>query len=69
MTAQTIIADIETLPAEEKAKIFAYVGRVMEADDSWIPESFRHGMAEAATGQLAEMETVLGGAKPPPRRS
>lgn len=68
MTAQTIIADIETLPAAERAKVIAYVGRVMETDDSWIPDSFKQGMAEAAAGKLADMETVLSGTKPPPRR-
>lgn len=68
MTAQTIIAEIETLPAAERAKIIAYVGRVMEMDDSWIPDSFKQGMVEAATGKLADMETVLSGAEPPPRR-
>lgn len=69
MTAETIIADIENLPAEEKAKIFAYVGRAMEADDSWIPESFRLGMAEAADSRLVEMDIVMGGASPPLPRS
>ena len=44
MTAQTIIAEIETLPAAERAKVIAYVGRAMEADDSWIPDSFKQGM-------------------------
>lgn len=68
MTAQTIIADIETLPAAERAKVFAYIGRVMETDDSWIPDSFKQGMAEAVAGNLANMETVLSGAKPPPHR-
>ena len=68
MTAQTIIAEIEALPAAERAKVIAYVGRAMEADDSWIPDSFKQGMAEAAAGKLADMETVLSGAKPAPQR-
>ena len=68
MTAQSIVAEIETLPAVERAKVIAYVGRVMEADDSWIPESFKQGMAEAAAGKLTDVETVLSGAKPPPHR-
>jgi hypothetical protein len=69
MTAQTIIADIETLRASERAKVLAYVGRVMETDDSWIPYSFKQGMAEATAGKLTDMETVLSGAKPPLHRS
>jgi hypothetical protein len=68
MTAQTIIAEIESLPATERAKIIAYVGRAMERDDSWIPDSFKQGMAEAAAGQLTDMEIVLSGTKPPSRR-
>lgn len=68
MTAQTIIAEIETLPETERAKVIAYVGRAMERDDSWIPDSFRQGMAEAASGQLTDMDMVLGGTKPPPHR-
>jgi hypothetical protein len=68
MTAQTIIAEFETLPPTERAKVIAYVGRAMERDDSWIPESFKQGMAEAAAGKLTDMDTVLDGAKPPPHR-
>ncbi len=68
MTAQRIIADIESLPPVERAKVFAYVGRAMETDDSWIPDSFKQGMLDAAAGKLVDMETVLSGAKPPPHR-
>lgn len=57
----------ETLPAAERAKVVAYVGRIMETDDSWIPESFRQGMAEAAAGRLTDMETVLNEPPPLPR--
>jgi len=67
MTAKTIIAEIETLPPTERAKVIAYVGRAMETDDSWIPDSFKQGMAEAAAGRLTDMDTVMGGAKPPSR--
>ncbi len=68
MTAQTIIADIQTLPDAERATVFAYIGRAMESDNSWIPVSFQQGMAEATAGKLIEMETVLSGAKPSPGR-
>lgn len=37
MIAQTIIAEIETLPAAERAKVIAYVGRAMEADKPLPP--------------------------------
>ena len=65
----TLPAVTETLPAAERAKVIAYVGRVMETDDSWIPDSFKQGMAEAAAGKLVEMETVLVGTEPPLHRS
>ncbi len=68
MTAQAVIAEIETLPTEERAKVIANVGRVMETDDSWVPASFKQGMAEAAAGKLIDMETALSGAQPPPQR-
>lgn len=67
MTAQTVIAGIEALPASERAKVFAFVGEAMETDDSWIPESFRQAMADVEAGRLTDLETVLSGAKPPAR--
>lgn len=67
MSAETVIAEIESLPATERAKVFAYVDHALATDDSWVPESFRQGMAEAAQGRLTDMETVLSGTKPPAR--
>jgi len=67
MSAETVIAEIESLPVTERAKVFAYVDHALAADDSWVPESFRQGMADAAQGRLTDMESVLGGAKPPAR--
>lgn len=64
MSAQEIIEQIKALPAAERAQVAKFV---MEEDDSWIPESFKQGMADAAAGRFADMETVLSGAKPPPR--
>jgi len=67
MSAETVIAEIEALPVDERAKVFAYVDHALAADDSWVPESFRQGMVDAAQGRLADMETVLSGIKPPSR--
>jgi len=64
MSAQEVIEQIKALPAAERAQVARFV---MEEDDSWIPESFKQGMADAAAGRFADMETVLSGAKPPPR--
>lgn len=33
MTAETVIAEIKTLPAAERAKVFAYVNHPMASDD------------------------------------
>jgi predicted transcriptional regulator len=35
------------------------------ADDSWVPESFRRGLADAAEGRLVDFEPVLRGDSPP----
>ena len=65
MSAEAVIAEIESLPPTERAKVFAYVNDAMSADDSWVPESFRQGIAEVEAGRLANMETVMSGARLP----
>jgi hypothetical protein len=65
MSTEEIIEQIRALPAEERAKVMKFV---LETDDSWVPESFKEGMADAEAGRFVDMETVLSGAKPPPRR-
>jgi len=64
MSAAEVIEQFKALPADERAKVTKSVG---ENDDSWSPESFKQGMADAEAGRFVEMETVLSGAKPPPR--
>jgi hypothetical protein len=64
MSATEIIEQIKALPVGERAQVTKFV---VENDDSWIPESFKQGMADAAAGSFADMETVLSGAKPQPR--
>lgn len=64
MSAAEIIEQIKSLPAVERAQVAKFV---IETDDSWVPESFREGMADAAAGRFADMDTILTGAKPPPR--
>jgi hypothetical protein len=65
MSAQEVIAEFKGLPPAERAKVAKFV---VENDDSWIPESFKQGMADAEAGRFVDMETVLSGAKPPSRR-
>jgi predicted transcriptional regulator len=65
MSAREVIEQIKELPALERAKVAKFV---VENDDSWIPGSFKRGMADAAAGRFADMETVMSGARPPSRR-
>jgi predicted transcriptional regulator len=65
MSATEIIKQIKALSANERAQVTKYV---VEHDDSWIPESFKQGMADAEAGRFVDMEAVLSGAKPPTRR-
>lgn len=63
MSAQEIIREFKALPPAERAQVTKFV---VEHDDSWIPEEFKQGMADAEAGRFVDMETVLSGAKPPP---
>ena len=65
MSAQEVIEQIKHLPPAERAQVAKFV---VENDDSWIPEEFKQGMADAKAGRFVDMETVLSGAKPPSRR-
>jgi len=65
MTATEIIEQIKGLPANERAQVAKYV---VEHDDSWVPESFKQGMADAEGGRFVDMEAVLSGAPPPSRK-
>jgi predicted transcriptional regulator len=65
MSAREVIDQIKALPASERVAVFEFV--LKAGDDSWIPESFKQGMADAEAGRFADMETVLSGAKPPAR--
>ncbi|MBM3858542.1 MAG: hypothetical protein FJ395_02700 [Verrucomicrobia bacterium] len=63
MSAQEVIEQIKSLPPDERAEVSKFV----LAQDDWIPEEFKQGMADAEAGRFVDMETVLSGAKPPPR--
>jgi len=56
MSAQEIIEQIKALPAKERAQVAKFV---VENDDSWIPESFQQGMADAEAGRLVDLDTAL----------
>ena len=56
MNAQEVIEQIKALQPEERAQVAKFV---VECDDSWIPESFKEGMADIAAGRVVELETAL----------
>jgi hypothetical protein len=64
VSAQDVIAQIKALPKGERDHVVRFV---IENEDSWIPESFKEGIADAEAGFFAGMETVLRGTPPPPR--
>ena len=65
VTAQTFIKQFKALPPRQRAEVAKFV---VESDDSWIPESFKRGMADAEAGRFADMEAILNDAPPPSRR-
>ena len=65
MSAQEIIEQFRGLSPTERAQVAKFV---VENDDSWIPDEFKRGMADAEAGRFVDMETVLSGAPPPSRR-
>jgi predicted transcriptional regulator len=56
VSAQEIIEQIKVLPVADRAQVVKYV---VENDDSWIPESFKQGMADADAGRLVDLDTAL----------
>jgi len=56
VSATEIIEQFKALPASERARVARFV---VENDDSWIPESFKQGMADAEAGQLVDLDTAL----------
>jgi predicted transcriptional regulator len=64
VSAAEIIQQIKALSPVERAQVAKFV---VEQDDSWIPDSFKQGMADAEAGHFADMDTILRGAPPPSR--
>lgn len=65
MSAAEIIEQFKALPPEERAEVAKFV---VANDDSWVPEDFKQGMADAEAGRIVDMEIVMSGTEPPPRR-
>jgi hypothetical protein len=47
---------IKALPPNERAQVAKFL---LENDDSWIPESFKEGMADAKAGRFVDLDTAL----------
>ena len=62
MSVEELIKELNALPLDQRMEV---VDAVLEADDSWIPESFKRGMADAEVGRFADMDAVLSDAPPP----
>ena len=56
MSATEIIEQFKALPPSERAQVAKFV---VENDDSWIPESFKQGMADAEAGRFVDLDMAL----------
>ena len=63
MSVAELIKELNSLPLAQRMEV---VDAVLNADDSWIPESFLQGMADIEAGRVVDMETALT-QKPPSR--
>jgi predicted transcriptional regulator len=55
VSASEIIDQFKALPANERAQVAKFI---LENDDSWIPESFKQGMADAEAGRFVDLDTA-----------
>ena len=62
MSATEVIEQFKSLSPSERAAVAKFV---VEADDSWVPESFKEGMKAAAEGRFVDMEQALFETPPP----
>ena len=65
MTAEAVIKQFKALPPKQRAEVAKFV---IESDDSWIPASFKKGMADAQAGRFSDMDAILNDTPPPSRR-
>ena len=56
VSATEIIEQFKALPATERAEVAKFI---VEHEDSWIPEAFKEGMADAESGRLVDLDTAL----------
>ena len=56
MSATEVIKQFKALSASERAQVAKFV---VENDDSWIPESFKQGLADVEAGRFVDLDTAL----------
>jgi predicted transcriptional regulator len=56
VSASEIIESFKTLPPNERAQVAKFI---VENDDSWIPESFKQGMADVEAGRVVDLDKAL----------
>jgi len=56
MSVEELIKELNALPLAQRMEV---VDAILEADDSWIPESFKQGIADFEAGCFVDMETAL----------
>jgi len=56
VSATELSEQFKALSAKERAQVAKFV---VENDDSWIPESFQEGMADAEAGRFVDIDTAL----------
>ena len=61
-SAQEVIERFKALTPQDRADVARFI---TEHDDSWVPESFKQGMADIAAGRVVDMETALFETPPP----
>ena len=56
MSASEMMEQFKALPATERAQVAKFV---VENNNSWIPESFKQGMADAEAERFVDLDTAL----------
>jgi len=56
VSVEELIKELNALPLDQRMEV---VDAVLEADDSWVPESFKQGMKDIEEGRVVDMETAL----------
>ncbi len=62
MSATELVEQIEALPERERAEV---IERLHALAPSWIPESFREGMADIAAGRTVDLDEAISKPFPP----